>query len=241
MSILEAKTIGPATATTVTLGAVGEAVTIAASQLKTNIIKDAGANIIFQSDGAGALSNVNSGLGGTMILISSQAASSSASISFTSGLDSTYDDYIFYYVSIHPSVDGAFLQFQGSTDGGSSYGVTITSTAYTAYQNEGGSSGVLAYTSARDLAQSTAFQTITSGIGTDNDQVAAGSVELFTPSSTTYVKNWYTRSNTHESTNYTQEYFMSGYFNTTSAIDAIRFQMSSGNIDAGTIYLYGIK
>ena len=240
MSILEAKTIGSATATTVTLGAVGEAVTMA-GQLKTNIIKDAGANIIFQSDGAGVLSNINSALGGTMVFISSQTASSSASISFTSGLDSTYDDYIFYYVSIHPSVDAAFLQFQGSTNGGSSYGVTITSSAYSAYQNEAGSSGVLAYTSARDLAQSTAFQYLTSGIGTDNDQVAAGSVQLFSPSSTTSVKTWYTRSNTYESTDYTQEYFMSGYFNTTSAIDAIQFKMTSGNIDAGTIYLYGIK
>ena len=241
MSILEAKTIGPATATTVTLGAVGEAVTIAASQLKTNTIKDAGANIIFQSDGAGALSNVNSALGDGMVFISSQAASSSASISFTSGLDSTYDDYIFYFVSIHPSASGAFLQWQGSTDGGSSYGVTITSTAYTAYQDEAGSSGTLSYASTRDLAQSTAFQSITSGIGTDNDQIAAGSLQLFTPSSTTYVKNWYTRSQTYEESDYSQEYFMSGYFNTTSAIDAIRFQFTSGNIDAGTIYLYGIK
>jgi len=241
MSILEAKKIEPATATTVTLGAVGEAVTIAASQLKTNTIKDAGANIIFQSDGAGTLSNVNSALGGGMVFISSQAASSSASISFTSGLDSTYDDYIFYFVSIHPSVNAAFLQFQGSTDGGSSYGVTITSTAYTAYNDEGGGSGVLAYTSAYDLDQSTSFQNITSGIGTDNDQIAAGSLQLFTPSSTTYVKNWYTRSQTYEATDYSQEYFMSGYFNTTSAIDAIQFKMTSGNIDAGTIYLYGIK
>ena len=242
MSILETKKIEPATGTTVTLGAAGETVAISASQLKTNTIKDAGANTILTSDGSGTLSSVNSALGSTMVFISSQTASSSASISFTTGLDNTYDEYVFYFVNIHPGTNAEFLQFQGSTNGGSSYGVNITSTAFSAYVAETGSHGTLTYTTARDLANSTLWQYLTSGIGADeDDQTASGELHLYAPSSTTYVKQWYSRTSTYEASDFAQSYYMGGYFNTTSAIDAIRFQMTNGNIDDGTIYLYGIK
>ena len=242
MSILETKKIEPATGTTVTLGAAGETVAISASQLKTNTIKDAGGNTLLTSDGSGTLSSVNSALGSTMVFISSQTASSSASISFTTGLDNTYDEYVFYFVNIHPGTNAEFLQFQGSTNGGSSYGVNITSTAFSAYVAETGSHGTLTYTTARDLANSTLYQYLTSGIGADeDDQTASGELHLYAPSSTTYVKQWYSRTSTYEASDFAQSYYMGGYFNTTSAIDAIRFQMTNGNIDDGTIYLYGIK
>ena len=242
MSILETKKIEPATGTTVTLGAAGETVAISASQLKTNTIKDAGGNTLLTSDGSGTLSSVNSALGSTMVFISSQTASASSSISFTTGLDNTYDEYVFYFVNIHPGTNAEFLQFQGSTNGGSSYGVNIPSTAFSAYHSEAGPYGTLTYTTARDLANSTLWQYLTSGIGADeNDQNACGELHLYAPSSTTYVKQWNSRTNTYEASDFTQSYYMGGYFNTTSAIDAIRFQMTNGNIDDGTIYLYGIK
>ena len=138
-----------------------------------------------------------------------------------------------------PSTDAARLDFQGSTNGGSSYGVELSSTAYTAYQPESGN-GTLTYASSRDQGSGTTFQELSSGIGTDNDQNAAGILYLYSPASTTYMKNWCSRTNTYEASNYSQEYFMSGFFNTASAINAIRFQMHTGNIDDGTIKMYGI-
>jgi len=71
---------------------------------------------------------------GTPTLISTQTASGSASISFT-GIDSTYDVYQFEFINIHPATDSVNLQFQCSTDGGSSYGVTLTPAEKAAWMN----------------------------------------------------------------------------------------------------------
>jgi hypothetical protein len=187
--------------------------------------------------GITVLANASDGI----TLISSQTASSSASISFTTGITSTYKAYKFVFVNMHPSSDGTILEFNLSTDGGSNYNVTKTTTAFTAWVSESGTGDSLQYRTGLDLAQSTAYQELVSDIGADNDQNACGSLLLFNPSSTTYVKHFISNfQNTHLS-DYTMQEFIAGYGNTTSAVNAIRFQMSSGNIDAGTIYMYGIK
>ena len=179
--------------------------------------------------------------GGTLTLLSTQTASSSATISFTSGLDSTYDEYIFKFINIHPATDGVQIQFNGSTDSGSNYNVTKTTTIFIAEHDEGDTYTALSYTGGLDLAQSTAFQSISGSTGNDNDQVVSGTLTIFNPSSTTYVKHFISTSNAYHPDNYSQEGFSAGYFNTTSAVNAIRFQMSSGNIDDGIIKLYGVK
>jgi len=241
MSTLETRRIEPATASTVTLGAAGETVDISASQLKTNTIKDAGGNTILTSDGSGTLSNVNSALGSGMTLISSQTASSSASISFTTGIDSTYDEYVFYCVNMHPSSDGVVFEWQVSSDGGSSYGMTITSTAFRAYHYGNDTASNVAYVSGDDLSQETAYQHALEQVGGGNEDSASGMLQLFSPSSTVSVKTWLSTFNTYHTINITINEFTSGYVNSTSAINAINFRMASGNVDAGTIYMYGIK
>ena len=243
MGKLRVHNIEAQTGTNVDLGAAGDVVTLASDSIQTNLYKDSGGNTIFQSDGAGTLSNVNISLSGAgpKLILSQTATTGTANISFTANIDSTYDVYMFVFINIHPSTDGARLDFQGSTNGGSSYGVDLSSTAYTAYHKEDGSSGTLTYAASRDQGSGTTFQELCSGIGTDNDQNAAGILYLYSPASTTYMKNWCCRSNVYELGDYTQEYFMSGYFNTTSAINALRFQMNTGNIDDGTIKMYGIS
>ena len=240
MSTLETRRIEPATASTVTLGAAGETVAISASQLKTNTIKDAGGNTILTSDGSGNLSSVNSAIGATMTFISSQTASSSASISFTTGIDSTYDEYVFYCVNMHPSSDGVVFEWQVSSDGGSSYGMTITSTAYRAYHYESGAYG-LSYVAGDDLAQSTDYQHAIEQVGNDADQSCSGILQLYSPSSTTSVKTWLSHFHSCHKGNVTNDEYTSGYVNSTSAVNAIDFRMAAGNVDAGTIYMYGIK
>ena len=244
MSTLETGTIEPQSGTTVTLGASGDAVVIGADALKVNTIKDAGANTILTSDGSGTLSSVNSGLTGNMVYINSATASGDASLSFTSGIDSTYDEYVFMFVNINPaSGTNTKFQFQVSTDGGSSYGVNITSTFFYAMHDEADTSTTLTYSTASDLAESTSYQMLTEGIGIAADESASGVLHLFDPSSTASVKHFYCNANgvyNAGSAPYSLNAFSAGYVNSTSAVDAIDFKVSTGNFD-GTIYLYGIK
>ena len=178
--------------------------------------------------------------GGALNLISSQTASSSSTIDFTSGIDSTYKEYIFKFINIHQATDIAFLTFNGSVDTGSNYNVTKTTTFFNAYHDEGDSSTGLTYQTGNDLAQSTDFQKLAEG-GSDNDQSISGEMFLFNPSDTTFVKHFISRFNMYSRSDYTQDHYIAGYFNTTSAIDAVQFKMNSGNIDAGTIKLYGVS
>jgi len=179
--------------------------------------------------------------GGTLILLSTQTASASANISFTTGLDSTYDEYIFKFINIHPAVDDNEFHFNMSTDGGSNYNVTKTTTSFYSFHNEADTVTALTYNTEADLAQSTAFQPLMNGLGSDADQQGSGTLTLFNPSSTTYVKHFITQIPTtfRDDASYTD--FVAGYGNTTSAVNAIQFKMSSGNIDDGIIKLYGVK
>ena len=187
--------------------------------------------------GITVLANASDGI----TLISSQTASNSASLSFTTGLDSTYKAYKFVFSNIHPASDTQYFRFQGSTDSGSNYGVTLTSTVFRNRHKEDGNNGEVTYESGDDLAQSTSFQTLGLYTGGDADQSSSGTLMLFNPSSTTYVKHFISDVNVAAFDDSTINYKCAGYFNTTSAINALRFKMDSGNIESGTIYLYGIK
>ena len=185
--------------------------------------------------GITVLANASDGI----TFISSQTASNSASISFTSGIDSTYKAYKFVFSSIHPRTDGANLEFNFSTDSGSNYNVTKTTTSFVVFHDEADTSTGLNYVSAFDLAQGTGFQSITDQ-GNGADESASGTLTVFNPSSTTYVKHFIVRTMMIQASDYAQDLFTAGYGNTTSAVNAIQFKMDSGNFD-GTIYLYGIK
>jgi hypothetical protein len=187
--------------------------------------------------GITVLANASDGI----TLISSQTASNSTSISFTSGLDSTYKAYKFVFVNINPATDNSNFSFNFSTDGGSNYNVTKTSTYFYAYHAESDAAANIEYDAPRDLAQSTSFQFLTDDAGNDADQSQSGSLILFNPSSTTYVKHFIANTQYSLGGDYSNNSFVAGYGNTTSAINAIRFQQDVGNIIAGKIYLYGIK
>ena len=175
-----------------------------------------------------------------LILISTQTASNSANISFTSGINGTYDAYEFKFIDIHPRTDNVQFHFKFSTDAGSNYNVTKTTTAFVAYHDEADTQTGLIYLTSYDLAQSTAFQPIAFGVGSDADQNLGGTLTLFNPSSTTYVKHFISNLSELIHNDNQQNDFVAGYGNTTSAVNAIQFKMSSGNFD-GTIKMYGVK
>jgi thiamine pyrophosphokinase len=184
---------------------------------------------------------------GSLTLLSTQTASASATISFTSGIDSTYDSYVFKFIDIHPATDNTYLTFQTSTDGGSNYNTTTTSTCFKAFRSEasGTTEGLnyeFGYRADSDQAQGTSYQRLhgDGGIGNDNDQSLCSTLQLFNPSSATFVKHYIITTGAATAPNYFVNSFVAGYFNTTSAINAIQFKMSSGNIDSGTIKMYGV-
>ena len=188
---------------------------------------------------------MSSGFGGAMTAIKKLTASSSSTLSFVNGssgviLDTTFKEYIFILNNIHPSTDAANTTFQASTDGGSNYNTTMTTTFIRAAHGENGSVGNIVFGS-QAQASGTDFQVINYQTGNDNDQSATGVLHLFDPGNTTFVKHFIYTGQDAGASDLSNQRHVAGYFNTTSALNAVQFKMSSGNIDSGTITLYGIS
>ena len=179
---------------------------------------------------------------GSLTHIATQTASSSSSISFTSGIDSTYKEYIFYFVNMHPANNSVHFEFNGSTDSGSNYNVTKTTSFHNAFHYENGSATGLRYNTGYDHAQSTSYQRFNAEdfMGDDADQSLVSILHLFNPSSTTFAKHFIATSQFSSDQSISINTFFAGYFNTTSAIDAVQFRMSSGSIESGVIKMYGV-
>jgi hypothetical protein len=175
-------------------------------------------------------------------LITTAPASSSASLVFTSSIDSTYKLYIFKFFDIHPATDGVEFQWNGSTDGGSNYNVTKTASFFRAQAAESDASADLGYSggNTKEPHQLTTYQALNYDVDGDADSCCVGELYIFNPAGTTYVKHYYSRSQTMLNAASTNNAFAAGYMNTASAINAISFKMSSGNIDAGTVKMYGV-
>ena len=176
--------------------------------------------------------------GGVLKLLSTQTASASASISFTSDIDSTYDSYIFKFINMHPATDNVNFQVN-FRDGGSLYDAVKTTSIFRTYHSEADIEAGLDLESREDLAQSTSSQVLGRNIGSDADQSTSGSLTLFNPSSTTYVKHFIANSDMSGYNDYQLIHYVAGYCNTTTAIDGVQFSMSSGNFD-GIIKMYGV-
>ena len=192
-----------------------------------------------------SMSNITalpSGVGAqSMILLATETASSSATISFTSGIDSTYKEYQIHFMDVHPQ-SGSRLAFQFDTGTNTSYNQTITSTSFAARHDEGDTGGDLGYQTGDDLAQSTSFQRLSVGgtVETDADASATGIIHIYDPSNTTFVKHFIATMQIYHNDQASHNSFVAGYVNTTTAITRVQFKYESGNIDAGTFKLYGV-
>ena len=177
--------------------------------------------------------------------IKTLTASGESTFNFVNGssdvvLDSTYPIYVFKLINIHPSSDSR-IELRGSTDTGSNYTATITSSCFRAYHDEADSDTSLGYDTGSDAAQANFVDLINASTGTDNDQSGVATMYLFNPSSTTFVKHFMFETQGYAANDYTIHSFGAGYFNTTSAIDAIQFKSENGNSDSGTFKMYGLK
>ena len=190
------------------------------------------------------LGATSAGIGSGMKFMKKLTASSSATLSFVHGSGgvnfSTYKEYLFTFKDIHPGTNAQEFLFQGNAAGGSGFDETMTTTVFNANHNEADNDTGLGYVSGSDQAQGTSFQKLTRSVGADADQSCCGTLHLFNPSSTTFVKHYISTFQEANEGDYSMNVFTAGYFNTTSAIDEIQFKFASGNIDAGDICMYGI-
>jgi hypothetical protein len=179
---------------------------------------------------------------GNLVFISRATASSSSSLSITSGIDSTYKEYIFFFNNMHPATDNVSFQFNGTDDTSShSFDITKTTTAFQAYHSESDSEASLGYRGNDDVAQGTGYHTLMNQVSNDADANIAGYLHLFETSNTTFVKHFLARISGNNEDNHAQDGLSAGYFNTTAAITGLDFKFSSGNIDSGTIDMYGVN
>ena len=181
------------------------------------------------------------------LITTNTITSGTAASAFTSSIDSTYKLYIFKFYDVHCADDDRSLQFQVSTDGGSSYGIAGTSTVFYASHYEDDSATSFAYQDNVDRANATTYMNISVSCTSENDASTAGELYLFNPSNTTYVKHWYATTNlmggylAGSDGPWPSNYFTGGYFNTTSAVNAINFVFnSSSNMDTAVIKMYGV-
>ncbi len=179
-------------------------------------------------------------LGGSLVLLSTTTASSSATVDITSNIDSTYKEYQVHFTDVHPATDSTKFTCQFDTGTNTNYNQTITSTFFRAAQDESATTD-FGYKTAEDQAQGTGFQTLCGTIGNANDESCAGILQLFDPSNTTFVKHFISRVHGYTNNDYAIDDFAAGYINTTTAITRIRFKFASDNIDSGTFKLYGVK
>ena len=178
--------------------------------------------------------------GSSLVLLSTQTASSSSTIDFTSDIDSTYKEYQFHFMDIHPSGDGTKFQFQVDTGTNTSYNQTITSTSFYAYHAEDDSGTSLSYDGSYDQAQGTAFQDLIFYQGNGNDESCVGILHLFDPSNSTFIKHFIFSGVRYSANDQASNEYAAGYVNTTTALTRVRFKFNSGTIDAGTIKMYGV-
>ena len=173
------------------------------------------------------------------LLSTSTVTSATSSVSITSNITSTYDEYMFVITDFHPSNDGMALKMAASTDGGSNYTLDATSTMIKAHHLESGATQ-FGYHGDGDTVQTYPIHVMSPEVGNDNDESGAGIVHLFSPASTTYVKHFLIRVAQTISNPGSADVLVGGYWNTTSDIDAVQFTPTAGTIDNIVIQMYGI-
>jgi hypothetical protein len=190
---------------------------------------------VLTSNGASALPTFQalSATSSAWVLISTGTASASAAIDFT-GLSTTYSAYKIIYDNLYPGTTNTQFTILFSTNNGSSF---ITSS----YQYTGMAQGTGAYAAAASTNSSSILLSNSVSFYTTTNTVGAGEITLFNPAGSQATKLL-----THLGSSYAGSplnpvvYSTMGMYVTASAVNAVRLQMSSGNIGTGTFKLYGV-
>ena len=240
MSTIKADTVRAAdNASDLTLGASGDTVTVAADSINIDKVQDKGGNTLWDYSTGVFVAGNNKFGSPSLKLLASTSVTGYASIVFTSLIDATYDEYIWKFIDVNPATDGSNFQVNFSSDGGANFNMVKTTTIFQTTHYENNSDAYMGYSTGGDLAQSTAAQEIAAGVGNSADECCAGELHLFAPSSSQFVKQFYSRLQEYCYPDIARECYAAGYVNDPSPINAVHFKMSSGDFD-GTIKMYGL-
>jgi len=245
MGKLRVHNIEAQTGTNVDLGAAGDVVTLASDSIQTNLYKDSGGNTLFQSNGSGTLSNVNTGLqgAGPKLITSTTVTSAVSTVEFT-GITNTYSLYKFIFLNVAPSSNDIYFQASGNVGGGFGPNTNVTSASYMCHSRQDGWSGGnnLTYRSSESVAVHNGYFDIAGSVGNASQRCGSGIFWLYNPGSTTSTKNWLASFNSKQGdgTPYCLGNQAQGYFGTAAAVTGMSFKFASGNVASGKIKLYGI-
>jgi hypothetical protein len=180
---------------------------------------------------------------GNLVKISSQTVpNGTASVEFTSGIDSTYRIHIFRYNAIDSGGGNTELTFAPSTSNdGTGYGIATTCSFASAYSQEGGTSSALQNESSYDSHNDNGNIPLSRANGTGSDEIQSMDMTCYDWANTTHVKPFRAVSVGHHQADYSIYNFVGGFINTTSAIQSIRFKLNSGTLNGGVITLYGVR
>jgi len=186
----------------------------------------------------GNISSLPAGIqSGTLKLLSTTTVSSNTTnVDITANITATYPTYQLRFINIKVETDGANVQFNSSINGGSGYGIATTST----YSRTAGQSAY-SYETDKDLHNSTSPQRLSHSQGNDSDSGLCAYMWLYNPSSTTFNKGFQVDGVHFQTDKANFYYHCHGMINTTSAVNAVRINASSGDIASGIIKLYGFQ
>ena len=238
MGQLYVDTIEPQSGTALTVGESGQNTVLAGNDLRANVVQDAGGNAIFTSNGSGTLSGVNSAFGSARVLLQTTALTNVATCEYTS-ISNTYNHYIFTFYGYQPATNNTALNVQFSTNGGSSYGISTTDTVYQTAHDNANSYTDFQYLSSEDHASDTGFIQLGHTVGSDPKECGVYEFHLFDPASTNFTY-WICKAQVYTYHDFSAFWGLSGQIQSTTAIDAIQFKSSSGNIDLGTFKVWGL-
>lgn len=173
-------------------------------------------------------------LGSSLVLISTASASNSAAIDFTSGINSSYDEYLLVITDLIPATNGSNLNLRVSEDGGATF-----------------KAGASDYSYANNVCTDVSSNAPTGSTGANAILVAAslcnvttttfcGEIRFWSPSGTAKNKKFsYDASYTSSVGNLLRLVGGGNFILDSNAINGIRLLMSAGNITSGNFALYG--
>ena len=138
---------------------------------------------------------------------------------------------------MHPSAGGVKFEFQANVSGASGYNEAMITTYFRTYSTDDGVGRAFGF-STGDAQSGTAFQPLSHGTCSGSTCATSGELWLFNPSNTYYVKHFHSRFSQMGNTAIQDDY-AAGFFDVTGAINAVKFQTTSGTFD-GTITMYGM-
>lgn len=190
------------------------------------------ANQVPQTDG----SSVSWTSAGQLELIETQSLSSVATADFATGIDGTFNSYIFKIIDLVPATDAVNLFLRVSNDGGANYQSDAGDYSWALSRMKAGSS------IAGDSSTSATEISINgnASIGSDAGEGISGEIKMFNPASANINQLFSGNTAFIESDGVLNSTKNSGRYATSESIDAIRFLFSSGDIESGTISLYGV-